>query len=614
MTTADKTKKRRGPRLWAILAIGVLLLIALVLVSWFFVLPGALTNRLVQALEEQGLAAVDLDAVELRTDRIRITGLRWGDAGHVRIESAVMHYSLSTILDRRVDRIVLSDVSIRLATETENRFEGILPAPTGEAAARRRPRVLPDLPFAHLQVRCVRLRDSTSEIAVADLDVRRRAPNAAGRGRLDGTLTARIADARSGGSDAENSESVDRAVELRVKISDAQDRVEGRAELRVGLETDSLALEGSIRVERGGEGTLAELALEGSGRIDFVHRRRRIAGPVEHVALDVRYGTTSEAGLRVATQLRARHDEPLVVSGAVPDTIRGLRFGGAVSGEFRGDAQLDFEGCDLSLPGENDETRLRLRGLTGSLELPVGSASTEHRDLRWTSLRAGKFEFGRGEVRGRIERDGVVDIQTARLETDTDASTKGVVSIRGLRLDPNVDSVETALVLHEIDLQRWLDRIGEDRVRADARVSGVLRTRAKLRPRFRVELLGGHLAATEPGRVRFDEGDATREVLAPYVEQIAARVSPGHEELVKQRIFGSLRDFAFDILRLDVVAEDAAPMLAVHVKGKGREVPQELDVHVNVRGVQELLDLALDLNEAVERTREKVEKRRGEGK
>ena len=59
------------------------------------------------------------------------------------------------------------------------------------------------------------------------------------------------------------------------------------------------------------------------------------------------------------------------------------------------------------------------------------------------------------------------------------------------------------------------------------------------------------------------------------------------------RILGSLRDFAFTELSFDFVPAGDDLTLRVQCAGKGRAVPQELDVTVNFHGFDDAVDLAV---------------------
>jgi len=102
------------------------------------------------------------------------------------------------------------------------------------------------------------------------------------------------------------------------------------------------------------------------------------------------------------------------------------------------------------------------------------------------------------------------------------------------------------------------------------------------------------------------------------VRQIAASAIPGHEQLAVDRILGAVRDFRHEVLRADIETEQGEsgprPVLRLQAQGRGSKVPQELDVTVLVHGVQDLLDMAFDVQQAVDNAKQDAARRIGSRK
>jgi hypothetical protein len=96
------------------------------------------------------------------------------------------------------------------------------------------------------------------------------------------------------------------------------------------------------------------------------------------------------------------------------------------------------------------------------------------------------------------------------------------------------------------------------------------------------------------------------------VEAHVARIADAsgkHGGVVQQRIVASLKDFAFDQLSFDLVAAGDGLDLRTHIAGRGRQVPQELDLNVNLNGFDALVDLALRVQLGLARAKEHAQQK-----
>ncbi len=130
----------------------------------------------------------------------------------------------------------------------------------------------------------------------------------------------------------------------------------------------------------------------------------------------------------------------------------------------------------------------------------------------------------------------------------------------------------------------------------------------RLAPDLALDLGPGHLSAAAGGSVRFLDDPETQKMLEQHVASIGGAAAGDNSNLVRQRIVESLKDFGFTALTFDLVAHDGQLDLRSHVVGKGRKVPQELDLRVNLNGIDELLDMALDAKLGVDRARQRLQR------
>lgn len=272
-----------------------------------------------------------------------------------------------------------------------------------------------------------------------------------------------------------------------------------------------------------------------------------------------------------------------------------MKVEGAVEGEVhvdlgkpeRGHARLTLREVDL----EEVSGAGRGRGVRGTLlftrlEPLLGAADAP---VTWTELELGDVvRLGPGSAAMsfvRAARGEGSEVEIASMEA---AALGGRVRLEPFRMDWAAPVLDLGVAVEGVHLGRLLRALTDRRASATGEVDGRVALRVRLGERRRVELGPGRLSARRPGRIRIGRG--TLEALDE------ARLSTLVEgEWIERRVLAALADFEYRrlVVELDEVA--GTRRLRAHVLGRGLRVAQELDLTLNVRGIQPLLDQALRL-------------------
>jgi hypothetical protein len=241
----------------------------------------------------------------------------------------------------------------------------------------------------------------------------------------------------------------------------------------------------------------------------------------------------------------------------------------------------------VDLAAKDLEGRAALSGISGTVALSGPNPITirDWQTLAWKKTKLGGTSLGRGSLAFRSRTPGVVEVQKAELEIG-----EGKVWTSSFELNPEKLDIETTLFARGVSLQKWLPVVSKQRARGSGQLSGQLRARLQWRPEPQLKLYGGYLRAT--GRGHFSVTD--RAWLRSALERYAAGFGAGGDrsDLIKDRLIGALVDFGYTKLSARILQE-RPPILRVETKGKGRKIPQELDLTLNVTGFDELINPGL---------------------
>jgi hypothetical protein len=262
---------------------------------------------------------------------------------------------------------------------------------------------------------------------------------------------------------------------------------------------------------------------------------------------------------------------------------------------------------DLAVTSANG---LQLEGLdvaTRLFGLPAPVTRTPQR-VTWRRLQFAEFAAGAGEAEWQLG-PGYEVTATARQRL---ADGIGSLELTGLRAAPGVARFPAEIAFEQVSLQELLELLSKGKVTGEGRISGDVAVVVHTKPRLAIDIQGGRLAAAPGGLVRFLDDQETEEMIREHAKQIAA--STGHDSLVQERIVGALKEFAYSTLdfRLQPEPDGKGVTLNVHAAGKGRKVPQELDLTVNLHGFDTALDTALAIKFGLDRARRSLGEKLGE--
>jgi hypothetical protein len=241
----------------------------------------------------------------------------------------------------------------------------------------------------------------------------------------------------------------------------------------------------------------------------------------------------------------------------------------------------------------------RVDGIRGEVALAGWPVTAPAQRVQWQGARFAAITGGSGsavlELRSGFE-------VLAELKQHA-AGDDGSITLQQLRYAPGAERVPAHVVIERLPLREWLEMLSKGRVTGDGRIGGELDVAVTMAPRFDLEVTGGHVAAEPGGVVRFLEDAETEAMIREHAREVAA--ASEHRELVQERIVGALKKFSFDALDFRIVRSAAGEStLQVHAAGKGLDVPQVLDLTVNLHGFDAALDTALALKLGLDRARD----------
>jgi hypothetical protein len=247
-----------------------------------------------------------------------------------------------------------------------------------------------------------------------------------------------------------------------------------------------------------------------------------------------------------------------VVHVALPSSIAGLLLQGA---KVHADVDVDLA--------------------TRAFSLTNGTATAESVHLDRVALREVELPFSvRGSIGDSVRldtehalvlssRSGTVTLGSATIPVERPMiAATGIVTLGPLELHlgPREEPLEITAAVHGVSLDAIAGAATQKRVRATGSVDGTIVLSATAQG---IRVRGGELATTASGTLRVT--DAAK--LATDLDKPFA---------VHARIGAALADFAYSRIALRV---DRDPDMILSIHGRGRRVPQEIQIDVNVRGL-----------------------------
>jgi hypothetical protein len=324
-------------------------------------------------------------------------------------------------------------------------------------------------------------------------------------------------------------------------------------------------------------------------------------------AFTAKWAALPEAVLDVAGWVAAGEDGPagevvasvpsftLTDADALADRIPALD-GWAVTGTFAAGAKLQIAGgrvvprATLTVAGADAASTgagVNIKGLAGRLTMnsfaPLATPGGQRVTAR--ELAFGDVRMTDASLAFRVEPDAV---QLERVEAGW---LGGRVFAHGVRLDPADPNVRATLYAEGLSLKEILAFAAEGRATGDGVMFGKLPVHVDWP---RVRLGRGYLRSQTPAG---DIQVLDTQLMAETMERSDPRflTDPDLVE-VKDRVVRALTDFEYDALTFDF-DEESGGLVRIHTHGRGRagERPQELDMTLNVRGANDLLNHYLQM-------------------
>ena len=573
--------------------LGVLLVGAALWAGYRFVLPGWLEGRLIDELTAAGFDAVELTVEEVTLGQVVVTGIAIGRGAPLTVGRATVDFELAQLLDGQVRNIVVDDIVWRTRIDEGSvalaPFDSVGDIASAESTVGRTPahasaRPVLDLPFESLELASLRVvltdGDSVHEIAMQA---------AARSGAVDTKLdvTANYIDRR-----LESSvELTENGGEVRGEFTVSLDHGEDRVALDGGL-TSRPSAEGrtfELHAESAGDGfaaTMAGLRIVATGADVRLHTARIGAS----VVVDAALAATGEGQVRI---------EALDADGPWGD-LDGTELAGrmTVAGGTRVDApthaRVDFEQLEIRQP----ELDLAIHNVNGTVAFDdVGALTTAPgQSLTWTDLSLGEFRTIDGQVTVKMPDSDTVEIEGL----SWGISPHGAFELAPFAIDLSAPAVATTVRLVHVPLETWLDLVSSGRVRGDGRLVGEFAVNLRTRPRLSIEFGAGQLRAVGGGVIEVVESAEVLEVIDSQIGPAIAQSGVEFDGVVRERIVESVKDFEFSTLTFDFLPSAEDVTLRVRTAGRGRKVPQELDMTVNFNGFNDLVAVALAVSTGID--------------
>jgi hypothetical protein len=144
-----------------------------------------------------------------------------------------------------------------------------------------------------------------------------------------------------------------------------------------------------------------------------------------------------------------------------------------------------------------------------------------------------------------------------------------------------------------VSLKRWLDLVAPGQASGEGRLAGRLPLRVALEPKLRVGFGEGFLLAEPGGWFRINDVDTLKTMLDEHMPKVQGETD--YSEVVKDRMVRALRDFGYSTLKFEILRNGRDQTLRVTTIGKGRKVPQEMNLTVNFNGFDDAIHSALAL-------------------
>jgi len=268
--------------------------------------------------------------------------------------------------------------------------------------------------------------------------------------------------------------------------------------------------------------------------------------------------------------------------------------GYTIDGEVGVAGQISVDGGAVAITGTFRQTTIanadagqRFEGVVGQITLDAFSPHTPNsQHIGWTSARIGELDLGAGSVLFQLTEGPALHVE--RLQWRIGA---GRYWAHAFVIRPDEPDMKINLFWENVELNDWLAIVAAEKATGSGRLYGRLPIRIRTQPRLNLTFGEGYLIARGSGHVTIEDKQLVEQMVYKHAGQIGGEGDIGAQ--VQDRVTQSLHDFQYETLSFVVEVEDGEPVLRVTTAGKGRTVPQELNLEVNFRGIGPLVDLLL---------------------
>lgn len=250
----------------------------------------------------------------------------------------------------------------------------------------------------------------------------------------------------------------------------------------------------------------------------------------------------------------------------------------------------------------SDDWPIAIASASGILDFdalaPLSTSGPQR--IRIASATTGELEFTAGQIDFNLDSPDALRIDRAQWVM----SDGGRFEAAAFTLDPRQPRIVTSIACDNVDLSFWLDFLTRERADGEGRLRGSFDIDWNPQSNPRLQFTGGALAAHPPhGFIRVHDAPALGELL----EQADARFSIDETmQRVKERIVEALQDLGYTSLRFVFIPDGPGTTLQAEIKGRGRTGQrQEFEgLVVNFRRFAHQLQYALGAQAAVDSVRD----------
>lgn len=596
------------------------------------VLPGWVEHVVKTSFESAGF---EVEEIHIQFFSIRLAefkGIILSKPGHIRIESLKAHYSLSTLLNKHIDKIDVAGVEINLDLEAKRYAELKADIHYTEKIIRSH-----DLPFDSVQI-------DLSRLLITRDKARLHIPFSGDAHKEDGKLVYHIMSDVLGGT-----------IECHGTIHPDTEQLKVQAQLSAlnpGLFPQELVpslfripvsgnIQGQVHVSSLAQSKTvnADISMRIAGtihNIPFAINQARVTAAVSH--------SVHDADIKAAAsieQLQLPGYDIHNVSLTVSNQIDGIHL------QMKGSGQhLSFDHCDLYITGHpnfismlanydqmigtmlrgrvrasrvhaslfgcsaaidlleassylkltpstvrlNDinikvvngnlaQGPMQCRGINGEWRIsefkPISTPNGQLVTI--DSARWNQFAFQNGRVLFGIENPNSVFVE----RSDWDFCD-GRVSCRPFRFDPNDDTINANAFFEELDLDQALTLIMPDIIHAEGHLYGRVPLHFRWRKPLKLSFRSGFLySIPSSGKLSVTDPKSLSNV---YLSESEPTQSP---EKLEQQIYASLSDFEYSLFKIDFEStRTSGTDGTIHIRGKGAQsngVPLGLSMDFNIQ-------------------------------